>query len=112
MYKIEMEDIIANAFIKLLRGNKNNYFISYASLREYGKNVKKELESQNEVGVLDLSGNNTEKALSEYSEYFEDCSQNEIRGVHLKCKSSTPLVNEFRGYLPLKLLLAYDRAPL
>lgn len=110
MYKIELEDLAANAFIKLMKNGKDTSFISYNDIERYGKNVIKVLESDNEVGILNLSRDKTSRVFELYSEYFEETKENGIRGLKLKCNSYESLVNKFIGYLPLKLLLAYNLA--
>lgn len=107
-YHIEISDLASNAFIEILKRNNNApRFITYSKLEEYGNKVIEILNRSNIEGYLELSRNNTYSFLNEYSNFFEEDSDND-RIIKLKDNISyVDLIKTFRGYLALDLLLAF-----
>ena len=105
-FYIGIEDLAANALIELLK-QKEERPISYSALEEYGTRVVQLLSSQGEKAVLILSRAKTDAMFRNYSDFFEETDVEGKLGIKLKeGKTISDLITEFRGYLPLKLLLA------
>ena len=107
-YHIAIDDLVANAFIEIIKINrKNTCFLSFKQIEDYGKEVVKILrENGNEV-ELTLSKRNTEELLREFPDFFVQEERNGRKGVALQPdKTVTDLINHFRGYLALDVLLA------
>ena len=103
---IGIEDLAANALIEVFNGGRR--FLTYREIEEYGNEVVRVLREEKEDAVLILSRDSTSNMYRDYSAFFEEAEENGERGVHLKdSKSSDDLIDAFRGYLPLPLLLAF-----
>nr|WP_304432213.1 hypothetical protein [Acutalibacter muris] len=103
---IGIEDLAANALIEVFDGGRR--FLTYREIEEYGNEVVRILNAKQEEAVLILSRNSTNDMYRDYSAFFEETEENGERGVHLKDnKSCEDLIDAFRGYLPLPLLLAF-----
>ena len=108
-YNVRLVDLAANAMIETNREGGGRTFFPFSVLEEYGKRVVKHLEKQKIDAELLLSRNWTEVFLDEYDDVFELKEENGKRGVALCSKEvdAKKLIQRFRGYLPLDLLLAY-----
>ncbi len=103
---IGIEDLAANALIEVFDGGRR--FLTYREIEEYGNEVVRILNSNREEAVLILSRNRTSNMYRDYSAFFEETEENGERGVHLKeGKNGGDLIDAFRGYLPLSVLLAF-----
>lgn len=104
---IGIEDLAANALIEIL-DSINGRFVSYKELEDYGMEVVRLLSTKGEKAVLILSREDTRKMLRNYSDLFEEASQDGVSGIRLKENvNSDQLIEKFRGYLALDVLLAF-----
>ena len=103
---IEIDDLAANALIEVFDDGRR--FLTYQELEEYGNAVVHILNANRADAVLLLSRNRTNDMYRDYSEFFEEIDDKGKRGVRLKKgKSRGDLIDTFRGYLPLSVLLAF-----
>lgn len=103
MFYIGIEDLAANAFIELLQENEKCNFVTYDELERYGEQVVKVLAEKGEKATLLLSRNHTDVMFRDCSDFFEE----EKQGIRLKTdKDKRTLIDRFRGYLPIDVLLA------
>lgn len=107
-YRISLEDLVANLFIENFKNNDIRRFLTYSEIEDYGKKVTKNINKTNDSVVLELSRVRTNQMLQNYSEFFEEKNINKHLGIALKeTKNINDLINEFRGYLTLKLLKCF-----
>ena len=105
---IGIEDLAANALIEILGKDKEDKFVSYETLENYGLEVVKILTEKKEDVVLILSREETRKMLREYSDIFVESFHNEKWGIELKeSVTVSELISKFRGYLSFEVLLAF-----
>lgn len=103
MFHIGIEDLAANAFIALLQEDEKCNFITYDELELYGEQAVKVLAEKGEKAALLLSRNHTDAMFCDCSDFFEE----ERQGIRLKAdKDRKALIEHFRGYLPIDVLLA------
>lgn len=103
MFYIRIEDLAANAFIELLQRDENHRFVTYNELERYGEQVVKVLAEKGEKAALLLLRNHTDAMFCDCSDFFEE----ERQGIRLKAnKDRKALIDHFRGYLPIDILLA------
>jgi hypothetical protein len=103
MFHIGIEDLAANAFIALLQEDEKCNFITYDELELYGEQAVKVLAEKGEKATLLLSRNHTDAIFRDCSDFFEE----EKQGIRLKAdKNRKSLIDRFRGYLPIDVLLA------
>lgn len=103
MFHIGIEDLAANAFIALLQEDEKCNFITYDELELYGEQAVKVLAEKGEKAALLLSRNRTDAMFCDNSDFFEE----ERQGIRLKAnKNRKALIDHFRGYLPIDVLLA------
>ena len=107
-FYIGIEDLAANALIELLRTDETKRFVTYGEVEKYGNAVVRILQKQDKA-VLILSRNNTDAFFQDYSEFFEEQKgENGAPGIRLKDeKKISDLIQQFRGYLALDVLLAF-----
>lgn len=104
---IGIEDLAANALIEVLSVGDRR-FLTYSEIESYGNKVIEILNEDEERAVLILSRNNTSAMYSDYSEFFEEKVIDGERGIFLREeKNAEDLIANFRGYLPLSVLLAF-----
>ncbi len=106
-FYIGMEDLAANALIETLKkGNKR--FLTYEEIEKYGSVVIQILNEKGEKAVLILSRNSTNAFFENYSDFFEERTVNNTKGISLKeDKDMEDLIVKFRGYLSLEVLMAF-----
>lgn len=106
-FYIGIEDLAANALIESLsKGHKR--FLTYGEIERYGAAVVQILNERSEKAVLILSRDNTNSLFRNYSDYFEEYEENGNEGIALKSdKEVDDLIEQFRGYLSLDVLLAF-----
>ncbi len=103
MFYIRIEDLAANAFIELLQRDESRRFVTYDELERYGEQAVKVLAEKGEKAALLLSRNRTDAMFCDCSDFFEE----ERQGIRLKAdKDRKALIDHFRGYLPIDVLLA------
>lgn len=104
---IGIEDLAANALIELLK-KKDERFVSYEDLEEYGAEVVRLLNDKGEKAVLVLSRENTNNMFRDYSNMFEEKYKDSKLGIALKENIEVDdLIDKFRGYLAWEVLLAF-----
>lgn len=111
-YYIGLEDLAANAFIELLKKKTNQddeICISLSVLEEYGTAVANFMQKKkNEKVIMMLSRNLTTRVFNVYHEFFKEVtSQNGTLIALQKDKTQRDLIETFRGYLPIDLLVAF-----
>ncbi|MCL2134602.1 MAG: hypothetical protein FWH37_03490 [Candidatus Bathyarchaeota archaeon] len=107
-YTIRIEDLAANALIEILAKNEDKRFVSYKELDEYAAVIVKILHSHGEKVVLLLSRENTGRMFRNYSNIFEEKTEDELEGISLKDNVQiNDLIQQFRGYLALNVFLAF-----
>lgn len=106
-FYIGIEDLAANALIEAMKkGSKR--FLTYNEIENYGAEVVQILKENGEKAILILSRDNTEALFRNYSDFFEESEQDGNLGISLKGEKKTEdLIQQFRGYLALDVLLAF-----
>lgn len=106
-YYIGIEDLAANALIESLKkGNKR--FLTYTEIENYGAKVVQILNESDEKAILILSRDSTNTLFRNYSDFFEEKENNGERGICLRDEIDVKqLIQKFRGYLALDVLLAF-----
>ena len=103
-YRIQLEDLLANAFIEKLKLDNSDRFISYKEIDHYSEEMMKSIHEKGENVELYLSRDNTNNVLKEYCNYFRET----VDGIILKSDITIDdLINNFRGYLCLFLMKEY-----
>ena len=106
-YYIGIEDLAANALITVLQ-KSGERFLFFSDLERYGAKVIQILTENGEKATLILSRESTDALFLNFSDYFEKEIRNGQRGISLKKNVTTDdLIDRFRGYLSLKVLLAF-----
>lgn len=106
-FYIGIEDLAANAMIEMLKRGRQR-FLTYDEIELYGAEVVQILKENGEKAVLILSRENTAAFFRNYAEFFEEGLQNGKKGIKLKAeKQLDDLIQQFRGYLALDVLLAF-----
>lgn len=106
-FYIGIEDLVANALIESKQSNRKR-FLTYQEIEEYGAQVIRILNENGEKAVLSLSRETTNAMFRNYSEFFEEREFEGAKGIELKDgKEKEDLINQFRGYLPLDVLMAF-----
>ena len=106
-FYIGIEDLAANALIEVLSKCQKR-FLTYSEIEGYGAKVVELLKETGEKAILILSRDNTEALFRNYSEFFEESEEQGRKGILLKQdKEIDDLIQQFRGYLALDVLLAF-----
>lgn len=106
-YFIGIEDLAANALIAVL-AKKEKRFVSYDDMERYGNKVIEVLGQRGKKAILVLSRESTFVFYRDYSDYFKEAEIDGVKGIFLKeSKNVEDLIDAFRGYLALDLLLAF-----
>lgn len=106
-FLIEPVDLVANAFIAALK-DRGQRFLSFQQIEAYGERVINVLKDSNDTAVLNLSRDKTGEMFEFFSRFFRAETREGCSGVRLvDGVTSGDLIREFRGYLPLNLLLAF-----
>lgn len=108
-FYIGVEDVAANGLIELLQEDRTSDFISYDRMVKYGSKVVTFLEKKTgDKAVFIMSRDATDAIFRNYSDFFEESIVDNVEGVKLKSgKTVDDLIERFRGYLALKVLLAF-----
>lgn len=94
---LKLEHVVPNAFVFF----KKRY-LSFYEIERYGKSVMSKI---NKRCILLFSRDHTREFFREYGKYFERVGG---EGVKLRDEITYEmLIDEFLGYLPLELLLAF-----
>lgn len=106
-YYIGIEDLAANGLIEILK-KSNRRFLSYEEIDKYGSEVVQILSENGEKAILILSRDRTADFFRNYSDFFIEEEHSGKKGIalreNIKCED---LINKFRGYLALDVLLAF-----
>lgn len=106
-FYIGIEDLAANALIEIMKKTDRS-FLTYSEIESYGAEVVQILKENGEKAVLILSRDNTDALFKNYSEFFEEQEKDGKKGILLReGKSTEDLIQHFRGYLALDVLLAF-----
>lgn len=106
-FYIGIEDLAANALIEALKKGKKR-FLTYMEIENYGAEVIQILSAKGEKAILVLSRESTTALYRNYSEFFEEKEIDGNAGISLKDeKEIDDLIEQFRGYLALDVLLAF-----
>lgn len=104
---IGIEDLVANALIAILH-YKNEKFVSFQELENYGSSVVTILSQKGEKAILILSRESTDALFRNYSDFFEAATMDGLNGIGLKNDITVDDLEEsFRGYLSLDVLKAF-----
>lgn len=108
-FYIGIKDIAANGLIEMLKIDEKNRFLSYKKIESYGNQVVHSLNASGESAVLILSREDTSALFRDYSEFFEEHTNSlGETGILLKeGKGIKDLINQFRTYLSLDVLLKF-----
>lgn len=105
-----LSDMVANAFIELQKRELNINELSLTLIEKYGDEVAKKIKEDGTKTMFSLSRNATEYFRTQYQEFFtlKENDYNSETTVKLNDGIKIDiLIKNFRGYLPLNLLLAY-----
>lgn len=106
-FYIGIEDLAANALIESLRRAKKT-FLTYKEIENYGSRVVELLNEKGEKAVLILSRESTNALFRNYSKFFKEKNVNGEKGIELNEEVTLEnLINQFRGYLALDVLMAF-----
>ena len=108
-YNVRLVDLVANALIAVKQKGMDVVFFSFSTLEKYGAYVVDFLKKKGQEAVLVLSREKTEDFFDEFADIFKAHEENGEHGVIL-CNNnvtSSELIQRFRGYLPLDMLLAF-----
>lgn len=106
-FYIGIEDLAANALIESMRRAEKT-FLTYREIEDYGSRVVEFLNEKGEKAVLILSRESTNALFRNYSDFFQEKSENDEMGIALKTEVTLEnLMNQFRGYLALDVLMAF-----
>ena len=106
-FYIGIEDLAANALIEIMK-KTDRRFLTYSEIESYGAEVVQLLKENGEKAILILSRDNTDALFKNYSEFFEEQEEDGKKGILLKeGKNVEDLIQHFRGYLALDVLLAF-----
>ena len=106
-FYIGIEDLAANALIESMRRSKKT-FLTYKEIENYGSKVVEFLNEKGEKAVLILSRESTNALFRNYSDFFQEKEVNGEMGIQLtKEVTFENLINQFRGYLALDVLMAF-----
>ena len=106
-FYIGIEDLAANALIESMR-RAQKIFLTYKEIENYGSRVVGLLTEKGEKAILILSRESTSALFRDYSDFFEEKKVDGELGIQLKQEITLEeLINQFRGYLALDLLMAF-----
>lgn len=106
MYKIEIEDLVANSLIELMQ-KKNKRFVTSEEVIKFGEKIVDILNKEEKKAILDLSRNKTYNFLYDNRNIFEQIDIDGKTGYRVKDNITVEdLIDRFRGYLALDVLLA------
>ena len=109
-YYIGIECVASNALINTLKaeeGDLSQYVITYSELEAYGQKVVRKLNETSKA-ILIFSRESTNMMFRDYSDFFEEKETPEGLGISLKKgKTVSDLIEHFRKYLALDVMLAF-----
>ena len=106
-FYIGIEDLAANALIESMRRAEKT-FLTYKEIEDYGSKVVELLNEKGEKAVLILSRESTNALFRNYSDFFIEKSVNGEMGIELREEVTLEnLINQFRDYLALDVLMAF-----
>ena len=107
---IEIEDLVANAFIDLVE-KKNKREILFSELDEYGAKVIEALNSDGNTNAVLVVSRESQIAMTEdYSDMFEGFEKDGAKGIRLlEGVETIDLWTRFCASLSLKVLNAFKK---
>ena len=109
-YYIGIECVASNALINTLKteeGDLSQCVITYSELESYGQKVVRKL-NQKSKAILIFSRESTNMMFRDYSDFFEERETPQGLGISLKKgKTVSDLIEQFRKYLALDVMLAF-----
>lgn len=106
-FYIGIEDLASNALIESMRRAEKT-FLTYKEIENYGSKVVELLNEKGEKAVLILSRESTNALFRNYSDFFQEKNIDGELGIELKKEITLEdLINQFRGYLALDVLMAF-----
>ena len=103
-YYLDIEDFTAQYMLKKLEKGETPY-ASYTDLHKYAQKVQCLMQEKGLTAVLTYNHLTTKALFVNYCEYFTECPE----GIQLNDGISLETLRKrFCGYLPTKLLLAYQ----
>ena len=109
-YYIGIECVASNALINALKaeeGDLSQCVITYSELEAYGQKVVRKLNETSKA-ILIFSRESTNMMFRDYSDFFEEKETPEGLGISLKKgKTVSDLIEHFRKYLALDVMLAF-----
>lgn len=109
-YYIGIECVASNALINALKaeeGDLSQYVITYSELEAYGQKVVRKLNETSKA-ILIFSRESTNMMFRDYSDFFEEKESLAGLGISLKKgKTVSDLIEHFRKYLALDVMLAF-----
>lgn len=106
---IEIEDLVANAFIELVE-KKGQREVLFKELDDYGAQVVGALNRDGETkAILVISRESQTAMLEDYTDMFEPFEKDEAKGIRLKAGiSSIQLWKRFCVSLSVKVIEAFQ----
>lgn len=112
MIQINIESVVANAFIQVLDKFPNKRFLSYIDIKQYGLKVVSLLRNKGRKAVLGYSMNDFVNMFEVYSPFFEEKQKYGIKGIELCAgKSIEDLIKVFQSWMPLDILSVFLEVP-
>ena len=109
-YYIGIECVASNALINALKaesGDLSQCVITYSELESYGQKVVRRLNETSKA-ILIFSRESTNMMFRDYSDFFEEKETPQGLGISLKKgKTVSDLIEHFRKYLALDVMLAF-----
>lgn len=110
MYKIEIEDLVANSLIEVMQ-KKNKRFITCEEVMKFGETLIDILNKEEKQAILLLSRDRTYNFLYDNRNIFEEIDIDGKTGYRVKDNITVAdLIYKFRGYLSFSVLLAVIEA--
>lgn len=108
---VEIVDVVANAFIKLLDQNDLRREIFYKDLDQYGADVIEYLNKDDSFqAVFIVSKESQQAVVDNYSEFFEEFEKDGCKGIRLKeGRTAEELWLRFCASLSVKVITAFQK---
>ncbi len=105
MYRVEIEDVVANYFIYHLLLNNTSKFVRFATLLDYGITVVDELNKNKKPAIFDYNRESNYKFFRDHSDFFEYVKDSEgYSGIMLRDGiTRLDLIIRFLGVIPIEV---------
>ena len=105
---IFLEDLVASAFIEILKKDNSERFVSFKTIDDYGAKLLNYFAPKRMF--LKLGRDYTRKFFYEYSNYFVEAEKDGAKGIRLLDNvSREDLIRAFWGCIPYELVVAFNR---